>query len=217
MSQQSLSLSAHQAGSPSGGCLAQASVSTVVMLGVPWRSRWATKSGNRCAARSSLNPSARRNARYSSREFRSALIRSPLATGAPASGARYEAGPARAARAIVQDDELPRVGERDRRGAMREGGLLEELEPTAPLAGHCAARHRTADAEGQGPQAWRRCWRRWVRTACVSPRARPRNPSTKTSVSCREVVPRGSFEECARGVCRARTLQLPSSVSAGAE
>ena len=37
-----------------------------------------------------------------------------------------------------------------RRGTLCEGRSLAELEPTPPLAGHCAPRHRTALAQGDG-------------------------------------------------------------------
>ena len=60
------------------------------------------------------------------------------------------ARPVRAARQLVQDHELHRVGEHIDRGALRQDRLLEDFEPAASLAGDGAARHRTTVATGEG-------------------------------------------------------------------
>ena len=51
---------------------------------------------------------------------------------------------------VAEDDELSRVGQCARRGALCEGRSLAELEPTAPLAGDRAPGYRTTFAEGDG-------------------------------------------------------------------
>ena len=56
----------------------------------------------------------------------------------------------RGAGSVAEDDELSRVGQCARRGALGEGRPLAEVEPTTPLAGHRAAGHRTAPAQGDG-------------------------------------------------------------------
>src|SRR5881409_2108674 len=52
---------------------------------------------------------------------------------------------------VVQDHQLHRVRERAGRGALRQGRRLEDLEPTASLAGDGPARYRTATAASQEP------------------------------------------------------------------
>ena len=49
---------------------------------------------------------------------------------------------------FVQDDELLGIGQCPRRGKVREGRSLEELEPAAALVGDGAHRHRTTLEEG---------------------------------------------------------------------
>ena len=63
---------------------------------------------------------------------------------AASSRAVWRAGP------VAEDDELSRVHQCARRGTLCEGRSLAELEPTPPLAGDRAPRHRTAPAEGDG-------------------------------------------------------------------
>jgi hypothetical protein len=57
----------------------------------------------------------------------------------------------RVAGGVVQDHQLPGVHQLAGRGALRQGGRLEDFEPEAALVGHRAARHRAAVAAGQGP------------------------------------------------------------------
>jgi len=64
----------------------------------------------------------------------------PVGRREPGRGPRGDAHapPARRLRAagpVVQDHQLHRVGERVGRGALRQGGRLEDFEPAAPLAG----------------------------------------------------------------------------------
>ena len=63
---------------------------------------------------------------------------------AASSRAVWRAGP------VVEDDERSRVHQCARRGTLCEGRSLAALEPTPPLAGDRAPRHRTALAEGDG-------------------------------------------------------------------
>ena len=63
---------------------------------------------------------------------------------AASSRAVWRAGP------VVEDDDRSRVHQCARRGTLCEGRSLAELEPTPPLAGNRAPRHRTALAEGDG-------------------------------------------------------------------
>ena len=56
----------------------------------------------------------------------------------------------RGAGSVAEDDELSRVSQCARRGALCEGRSLAELEPTAPLAGDRAPGYRTTFAEGDG-------------------------------------------------------------------
>jgi putative transposase len=63
---------------------------------------------------------------------------------APSSGRFRHVG------ALVQNDQLSGEHQRLGRGAVRQGRLLEELEPASPLAGHGPAGYRTAFADGGG-------------------------------------------------------------------
>src|SRR5439155_24094255 len=114
-----------------------------------------------------------------------------LAKSEPGRGPRGDAHapPARrlrAARHLVQDHQLHRIGERAGRGAVLQGRRVEDIEPTASLAGDRVARHRTATA------------------------TRPR-PSTSPEVAGR-AAPRAQYQAAAESDGRGRVVTRWSRV-----